>query len=79
MAEIAAQALPAAGDGGSARLHTILRFAGGTTGAFVVSEAMGWYPTFLGPLLAGVLLANLPNSALAAIGRTEILGTPDLG
>jgi len=73
MAEIAAQALPAAGDGGSARLHTILRFAGGTTGAFVVSEAMGWYPTFLGPLLAGVLLANLPKAPPFKLGVFLVL------
>ena len=43
-----------------ARLHVILRFSGGTAGAFVLCEAMGWYPSFLAPLLAGVLLANLP-------------------
>jgi hypothetical protein len=43
-----------------ARLHTILRFAATTSGTFVLGEIEGWYPTFLAPLLAGVLLANLP-------------------
>jgi hypothetical protein len=43
-----------------ARLHAILRFAAATSGTFVLSEIEGWYPTFLAPLLAGVLLANLP-------------------
>ena len=48
-----------------AQLHTILRFAVGTAGAFVICEAMGWYPSFLAPLLAGVLLAN-------QIGRAHV-------
>src|SRR5205085_8796551 len=55
-----------------ARLHTILRFAAGTTGAFVISEAMGWYPTFLGPLLAAVLLANLPMAPPLKLGLVLI-------
>ena len=45
-----------------ARTHTLLRFAAGTTAAFIVCEGMGWYPSFLAPLLAGVLLANLPTA-----------------
>lgn len=45
-----------------ARLHSLLRFSVGTTSAFVASEAMGAYPTFLAPLLAGVFLANLPGA-----------------
>ena len=45
-----------------ARTQTLLRFAAGTTGAFIVCEGMGWYPSFLAPLLAGVLLANLPTA-----------------
>jgi hypothetical protein len=44
----------------TARLHSVLRFAVGTTAGFALSEAMGWYPTFLAPLFAGMLLANLP-------------------
>jgi len=55
-----------------ARLHTILRFAAGTTGAFIISEAMGWYPTFLGPLLAAVLLANLPMAPPLKLGLVLI-------
>lgn len=69
MAEAAAQAFAAFFDAGAqARLQTILRFAAGTTGAFVASEAMGWYPTFLAPLLAGVLLANLPVAPPFKVG-----------
>lgn len=45
----------------TAKLHAVLRFAGGTTGAFVLAEAMGWYPTFLPALFAAMLLANLPG------------------
>jgi len=56
-----------------ARLHTILRFAVGTAGAFVICEAMGWYPSFLAPLLAGVLLANLPVAPPFKVGAVLIL------
>jgi hypothetical protein len=73
MTELAAPAVASPNDVSAARLHTILRFAGGTTGAFVVSEAMGWYPTFLGPLLAGVLLANLPKAPPLKLGIVLIL------
>jgi vacuolar-type H+-ATPase subunit I/STV1 len=51
----------------------ILRFATGTAGAFIVSEAMGWYPSFLPPLLAGVLLANLPTAPPFKLGVVLIL------
>lgn len=37
-----------------------LRFAFGTASAFVLCEAMGWYPTFLAPVLVAVLLGSLP-------------------
>ncbi|MGZ8349210.1 MAG: DUF2955 domain-containing protein [Allosphingosinicella sp.] len=43
-----------------ARLHSLLRFSTGVTLALVISEAMGWQPTFLPPVLTVVLLANLP-------------------
>ena len=46
----------------AAPLHALLRFAVGTTGAFVACEAMGWYPSFLAPLLAGVLIAQSPGA-----------------
>ncbi|MET0813784.1 MAG: DUF2955 domain-containing protein [Pseudoxanthomonas sp.] len=42
-------------------LHSTLRFAVGITIAFVVCELLQWSPTFLGPVLAAVLLANLPG------------------
>jgi hypothetical protein len=51
-----------------ARLHTMLRFAVGVTGGFVLAELMGWAPTFLVPLLTAVLLANLPFSPPLKVG-----------
>lgn len=48
--------------GALARLHWVLRFGVGITVAFVLSEAMGWYPTFLAPVLVATLLGNLPGS-----------------
>jgi hypothetical protein len=42
------------------RRQGILRFAAGVTAAFVLCEYMGWFPSFMAPLLAAVLLANLP-------------------
>ena len=56
-----------------ARTHTLLRFAAGTTAAFIVCEGMGWYPSFLAPLLAGVLLANLPTALPIKAGVVLIL------
>lgn len=43
-----------------ARTHATLRFAFGVTLALVASELLQWTPTFLGPVLAGVLLVNVP-------------------
>lgn len=43
-----------------ASLHATLRFAVGVTGAFVLSELLQWWPSFLAPVLAAVLLGNLP-------------------
>jgi hypothetical protein len=60
-------------DVSAARHHTILRFAAGTAGAFAVSEAMGWYPSFLAPLLAGVLFANLPGAPPFKAGVVLVL------
>ncbi|MFL6753449.1 MAG: DUF2955 domain-containing protein [Sphingomicrobium sp.] len=56
-----------------AKLHMVLRFTAGTAGAFVISEAMGWYPSFLPPLLAGVLLANLPTAPPFKVGVVLVL------
>lgn len=41
-------------------LHATLRFAVGVTAAFVAGEAMGWFPSFLAPVLTAALLASLP-------------------
>jgi hypothetical protein len=38
----------------------VLRFSGATTAAFVFSEAIGSFPSFLAPLLAGAIMANSP-------------------
>jgi len=46
----------------TARLHALLRFSTGVTVAFILSEAMGWAPTFLAPVLFAVLITNLPFS-----------------
>ena len=43
-----------------AGLHATLRFATGVTLAFLLCEVMQWAPTFLAPVLAVVLLGNLP-------------------
>lgn len=51
-----------------AKLHSVLRFAMGITAAFVLSEAMGWFPTFVAPLLTAVLLANLPVAPPLKVG-----------
>jgi hypothetical protein len=57
------------------RLHFILRFSVAATAGFVISEAFGWYPTFLPAVLAGALLANLPThlSPKMAIGLTLLM------
>ena len=46
----------------AARLHTFVRFSTGVTVAFILSEAMGWAPTFLAPVLFAVLVTSLPFS-----------------
>lgn len=56
-----------------ARRHSMLRFAFGTTAAFVLAEVMGWYPTFLPPLFAAVLLANLPMALPPKLGLVLVL------
>lgn len=40
--------------------HAMLRFAVAVTAAFVIGEALQWWPSFLGAVLAAVLLASLP-------------------
>lgn len=48
------------GEQDEARRQATLRFATAVTGAFVLCEVLQWLPSFLGPLLAVALLANLP-------------------
>jgi len=43
-----------------ATFQATLRFAVGVTAAFVICEMMRWSPSFIAPLLAAVLLTNLP-------------------
>ena len=44
----------------AASTQGILRIGFGVATAFVVCETIGWYPTFLAPILAAVLLSSLP-------------------
>lgn len=55
------------------RLHFVLRFSVAASSAFVLSEAMGWYPTFLAPVLAGALLANLPTHLSPKLATVLVL------
>ena len=52
----------------AARMHFLLRFGFATTATFVLCEWMGWQPSMLGPVLTGVLLANLPGSPPFKLG-----------
>ena len=56
-----------------ARLHFILRFAFGTSVGLTIGEAFGWYPTFFGPLIAGVILVNLPAALPPKAGVAIVL------
>lgn len=56
-----------------ATLHAVYRFATGTTAAFILCEALGWFPTFLAPLLTGVLLVNLPAALPPKGGAVLVL------
>jgi len=57
----------------AARTHFILRFASATTAAFITCEYMGWQPSMLAPVLAGVLLANLPGPPPLKVGMVLVL------
>lgn len=57
----------------AARVHFILRFSVGTTAAFITCEYMGWQPSVLAPVLAGVLIANLPVPPPPKVGITLVL------
>jgi hypothetical protein len=52
----------------AARLQFVLRFAVGTTAAFILCEFMGWQPSALAPVLTGVLLSSLPVSPPFKVG-----------
>lgn len=69
----ASSALHDSGMAETARLHTLLRFCVATTATFAASEAMGWYPSFLAPVLAAFMLANLPGSLPFKAGAVVIL------
>ena len=56
-----------------ARLQATLRFAAVTTAAFVLCEFLQWSPSFLAPVLAGVLLANLPMRPPLKLGLVLVL------
>src|SRR4051812_41391450 len=57
----------------AARLHFVLRFAFGTTAAFLACEWMGWQPSALAPVLTGVLLASLPVAPPPKVGLILVL------
>jgi len=48
-------------DAARAHLDPVLRIAFGVAASFLVCESLGWYPTFLAPVLAAMLLASLPG------------------
>jgi hypothetical protein len=66
---VASVALPSGADPlARARLHTLLRFAAGISGSYVLGEALGWTPSFIAPMFVAVLLANLPISPPFKVG-----------
>jgi hypothetical protein len=58
---------------GAAKLHFVLRFAFGTTAAYIVCEYMDWEPAMLAPILAGVLLASLPVAPPLKVGLVLVI------
>lgn len=52
----------------AARFHFVLRFAFGTTAAFTICEYMGWQPSALSAVFAGILLGNLPAAPSFKVG-----------
>ena len=57
----------------AATRHFILRFAFGTTASFILCEFMGWQPSVLAPVLAGVLLASIPVAPPFKVGLVLII------
>src|SRR3954468_12467568 len=56
-----------------AYLHGVLRLSTAVTATYVIAEAMGWFPSFLAPLLAAVILASLPKALPLTAGVMIIL------
>ena len=52
----------------AARIQFVLRFACGTTAAFTTCEYMGWQPSALSAVFAGILLGNLPGAPPFKVG-----------
>jgi hypothetical protein len=52
----------------AARMQFVLRFAFGTTVAFTICEWMGWQPSALSAVFAGILLGNLPGAPPFKVG-----------
>lgn len=57
----------------AARIHFVLRFAFGTTAAFAICEYMGWQPSALSAVFAGILLGNLPAAPPFKVGLAVTL------
>lgn len=55
------------------RVHALLRFSIGITVAFILSEAMGWAPTFLAPVLFAVLVTSLPAMPPLKLGLALVV------
>lgn len=58
----AAKELASADEFQLARLHGVLRLSMAVTATYVIGEAMEWFPSFLAPLLAAVILVSLPKA-----------------
>ena len=56
-----------------AYLHGVLRLSAAVTATYVIGEAMGWFPSFLAPLLAAVILTSLPKALPLKAGVMIIL------
>jgi hypothetical protein len=52
----------------ASHLHFKLRFSVGTAGGFTICEWMGWQPSALAAVLAGILIANLPTMPAFKVG-----------
>jgi hypothetical protein len=55
------------------RVHAFFRFSTGVTVAYILSEALGWAPTFLAPVLFAVLVTSLPSAPPFKVGLALVL------